>query len=224
MIELLPVTHRIQKYILSVLLHQKLARFRDLKPPRTDTNLFSYHLKLLVSRGYVTKTNDGYTLSAAGLRYVDRVTAESVTIRQQPKIITMLVVQNSNGDILIQKRIKQPYIDTWTLPYGKVHIDDSTIEQAAQREAVEKLNLTNQAVKHAGDCYIRVSNNEDIISTTLAHVFSLNSDNIELPEKIKWVRPHELHKLELSPAVEQIVARTFFNDLYFFEEFNIPLV
>jgi len=180
MVEFISVNHHIQKHILDVLMYQKAARFRDLRPPRTDTNLFTYHLNNLVKMGMVNKIDGGYTLSADGLAYVDRVSTEKKVIRSQPKIITMLVVQNSDGDILLQRRTKQPYIETWTLPYGKLHIEDTSVKSAAQREAFEKLGLQNQAVEHAGDCYIRVIASDELLSSTLAHVFRFYRDDITL--------------------------------------------
>ena len=220
MIEQLNIQHHIQKYIIGVLLRQKIARFRDLRPPKTDTNLFSYHLKLLIRGGMIDKRDDGYTLSPLGLAYVDRVNAEKIIIRQQPKIITMLVVQNSDGDVLLQKRAKQPYIDTWNLPNGKLHIDDISLTSAAQREAHKKLGLENQAVHHAGDCYIRVRQDDAPISVTLAHIFTFNSDNIPMTDQLQWIQPHKLNQLDLAPVIDQIVARAFFRDPFFFEEFE----
>lgn len=224
MIEQIDIKHHIQKHIIKVLYRQRVARFRDLRSPSADTNLFSYHLKLLVRAGYVDKVEGGYMLGSKGLLYVDRVSESNMSVRTQPKIITMLVVQNPNGDVLLQKRMKQPYIDTWTLPYGKLHIDDSTIAAAAQRETFEKLGLENQPVEHAGDCYIRVKNcSGNTISTTLAHVFRFESDAVQQSETIQWARPHKLSQYDLAPAVEQIVARTFFRDPYFFEEYTETL-
>lgn len=223
MIDNISIEHHIQKYILSILIHQKYARFRDLRPPRTDTNLFSYHLKLLQKNNVIQKEAAGYTLGSTGLAYVDRISNQTVQLRKQPKIITMLVVQNSDGDILLHKRTKQPYIDTWTLPYGKLHIDDISIDAAAKREASEKLGLNDQAMEHAGDCYIRVKKADEIISSTLAHVFRFYRDDIEESETITWARPHRLSQFELAPAVEEIAARTFFRDPYFFEEFDVSV-
>jgi 8-oxo-dGTP pyrophosphatase MutT (NUDIX family) len=168
----------------------------------------------------VTKVEGGYALSLAGLSYVDRVSTENKTIRTQPKIITMLLIQNSEGDILLQRRSKQPYINAWTLPYGKLHIDDPSVMIAAKREAEEKLGLPNQDMRHVGDCYIRVKTGEEILSTTLAHIFKFNRDDIETTDDIIWARPHKLHTFTLAPAVEEIVARGFFNDPFFFEEFD----
>lgn len=220
MIKLTEVNHHIQKHILSVLQRQKFARFRDLRPPRVDTNLYSYHLKLLQKNDMVQKTDGGYQLGARGLTYIDRVSSEKFTIRTQPKIITMLVLQNSDGDVLLQRRDKQPYIDTWTLPYGKLHIDDTSINVAAQREALEKLDLHDPSITHAGDCYIRVTSGGEIISTTLAHVFYGETNDIEMNDRLIWARPHKLETYDLAPAVEQIVTRTFFRDPYFFEEYT----
>lgn len=223
MVEFESVNHNIRRHILSVLIHQRYARFRDLRPPRVDTNLYSYHLKALLHDGFIAKEEAGYTLAAKGLSYVDRVTAETVKIRRQPKIITMLVIQNSNGDVLLQKRTKQPYIDTWTLPYGKLHLNDGSIEEAAKRESYEKLGLAGQNLLHAGDCYIRVKVDGEILSSTLAHVFKFNRDDIGTNDNTIWARPHKLNQLDLAPAVEEIVARTFFNDPYFFEEFEVGI-
>lgn len=220
MIESVSINHHIQRHIIDVLMYKKVARFRDLRPPRTDTNLFTYHLNVLVKLHIVTKNEEGYTLSTAGLSYVDRVSTEKKTIRTQPKIITMLLVQNSNGDVLLQKRNKQPYIDAWTLPYGKLHIDDTSISQAAMREASEKLGTVDQQLEHAGDCYIRVTMDGEILSTTLAHVFRFDRDDIATSDSLVWVQPHKLSNYHLAPAVEQIVARSFFRDPYFFEEYT----
>lgn len=214
------INHHIQKHIMGVLCGQKVARFRDLRQKNVDTNLFAYHLKLLTKNDMVEKVDGGYSLGEKGLAYVDRVSENSMNVRTQPKIVTMLVIQNSNGDVLLWKRGKQPYIDTWTLPYGKLHIEDEDIQAAAAREAHEKLGI-NITPEHAGDCYIRVVSDAGILSSTLAHVFRYETDAITESDQIKWARPHKLSQYDLAPAVEQIVARTFFRDPYFFEEFNV---
>ena len=223
MIEQTVLEHHTQKHIMSVLYRQKYARFRDLRPPRVDTNLYSYHLKKLVSQGFVQKTTHGYTLDKKGLLYSDRVSHKNMLVRTQPKMISMLVVQNSDGDVLLQKRGKQPYIKQWTLPYGKVHIDDATVECAALREAKEKLNVSWRTIAHAGDCYIRVYVDGEVFTSTIAHIFYKETDDIALTQRLQWVRPHKLNTYNLAPAVEQIVARTFFRDPYFFEEYTEEL-
>ena len=46
------------------------------------------------------------------------------------------------------------------------------------------------------------------------------TDDITPHERLIWARPHKLAQYTLAPAVEQIVARAFFRDPYFFEEFD----
>lgn len=223
MIDEAPLHHHIQKHIISVLMHQKYARFRDMRPPRVDTNLYSYHLKTLMRRTFVVKHDEGYTLGLKGLIYVDRVSVKTLNLRNQPKIITMLVIQNSDGDVLLFKRKRQPYTDLWTLPYGKLHVEDATARAAAMREAGEKLGLNNPPVQHAGDCYIRTMNDGEVIMATLAHVFRLESDDVVMNDRLLWARPHKLGQIDLAPAVEQIITRTFFRDPFYFEEYTYEL-
>lgn len=241
------IKHQIQRSILGVLKTREYARFRDLKPEKVDTNLFSYHLKLLQKSGYIRKTDEGYTLADKGLQYVDRVSIDKIRLRTQPKIITMLLVQDGYGNVLLQKRSKQPYINTWTLPYGKMHIDDSSVLSAAQRESREKLGFDPHKLRHVGDCYITVGHKirvavepiaagalidgdtvhlntrEDwqIESRTLVHLVRFETDAIAASDTLLWAEPLALTKLKLAPAVEQIVTRAFFGDEFFFEEFRV---
>lgn len=212
------IEHRIQRHIIGILIHQKYARFRDLRPPKTDTNLFSYHLKALLKSELVQKDEAGYTLSDAGLGYVDRVSLKKLNLRSQPKIITMLMLMDAQGHILLQRRAKQPYIDTWTLPYGKTHINDTSIAEAAARELNEKLGIASDDLVHAGDAYIRVSTHGAHLSTTLAHIFK-GHVAIDATDTVMWIKPDKLPSLALAPAVERIV-RAAMNDQSFFLELN----
>lgn len=219
MFDKIQVSHHIQKFIIERLMRHEYVRFTDLRPPKTDTNLSTYHLKLLMRNNLVKKTDLGYTLTDLGLAYVDRVSTEKFFVRSQPKIITMLLVQDGYGKVLLQHRGKQPHINTWSLPYGKIHIDDKSVIDAAMREAKEKLDYKPESLRHVGDCYIRVQSIEGIISTTLVHVCRFEADDVTMSENLQWVEPLDLSKLRLAPAVEQIVTRAFFGDNFFFEEF-----
>lgn len=215
------IKHTIDRHILGVLLSCEYARFSQMRPPRVDTNLYSYHLKTMLADKWIEKTDLGYTLTSKGLAYVDRVNASTVAVRRQPKIITMLLIQNSDGDVLMMMRRKQPYIDTWTLPYGKLHIDDESIIEAGKREANEKLHFIPFELRHSGDCYIRVYEADKILTSTLAHIVRFETDDISGTDTLKWFSPLEITKLRTAPAVNEIIARSFFGDAFFFKEFSI---
>lgn len=221
MFEITEVKHHVQKYILSILTCQKYARYRDMRPPKVDTNLYSYHLKQLLLAALVKKTDNGYTLDTLGLVYVDRLNEETLAIRRQPKPVTMMVIQNSDGGTLLQRRTKQPYIGQWMLPHGKLHNSDSTVMSGVRREAYEKLKVLDIGPRHAGDCYIRVNYGDTPMSVTMAHVFAFETDDIPMTDDLMWVQAHKLHTIDLAPAVEDIVARTFFRDPFFFEEYAV---
>ena len=210
------IKHPIQKHIVQSLTDQKLMRFRDLRKKNVDTNLLTYHLKLLVKDKVIQKVDGGYSLDEKGLIYADRIDNNV-----SPKITVMFVIQNSNGDILLQKLNRQPYIDKWTLPNDGLNSSDVDILSAASRMARETLDVSINA-EHAGDCYVRLkTKNGAIMSSTLAHIFRCETDGIVETDRVKWARPHKLSQYDLAPAVEEIMTRTFFRDEHFFEEFRV---
>ena len=147
MIDTLIIDHHIQKHILGVLMYQKYARFRDMRPENVDTNLYSYHLKQLLKQKLVKKTAEGYTLDTLGLSFVDRINATTKRVSMQPKIITMAVIQDGYGGILMYRKLRQPFIDTWTVPFGKVHDKDPSLLDSVQREIKEKVEKILADVK-----------------------------------------------------------------------------
>ena len=223
MINKITVKHHIQKHILNVLMRSEFSKFSNMRPPKTDSNLYSYHLKLMQKNGLVEKTDAGYRLSHIGVDYALRLGSEDTDNRNQPEVIVMLLIQNSDGEVLLQKRNTHPYINQWGLPFEKLNIDDSSIQAAANRVANEDLGLIIKYVKHIGDVYIRVGETGSILTSSLAHIFRFNSDDIELKDANIWVRPHKLGQHRLAPAVEQIITRAFFNDPFFFEEYDVEL-
>lgn len=220
MVEQQLIEHHIQKYILSTLMHVKFARFRDMRPPQSDSNLYSYHLKLLIKKGFVEKSDSGYSLGIRGMTYVDRINADTVRPSIQPKIITMSVIQNGYGGVLMYKKLRQPFIDQWTLPFGKVHNADETLDEAARREVVEKVGDYNIQLRHVGDCYVRVKSDNEVKISTLVHVFYGTTDDEISNEYLQWIQPHKIAQLDAAPAIKDIISRTYFQDPYFFEEFT----
>jgi len=200
------ISHPIQKHILHVLTDRKNARFRDMRKPGTDSNLYSYHLKQIIKDGFVEKTDKGYRLTAKGLLYVDRVSHESSKPRQQPKIITMILLKNNKNQILLTKRNRQPFITRWTFPNGKIHLEDASIQSSAERELAEKTNLTLHGLSHVGDCYIKTAADSLTINTVLAHIFYKSVGNLALDrEDMAWTDKNWRQQHKLAPGVEDII-------------------
>ena len=214
--------HYIQKHILKVLTYTKYARFSEMRPPRIDSNAYSYHLKVLLRENYVEKTDKGYRLSPHGLGYVDRISAENFEPRLQPKVITMSIVRNEEDKVLLWSKKKQPFITAWSLPSGKVHITDRSMEAAAIRESVEKFGGRPKTIEHNGSCFIRASINSELISYVLAHIFTITFDEgATVSENTGWYDANERHQLKLLPATEEIIQKAAIAKQLFFEEYDV---
>ncbi len=203
-------------------MYTKWARFRDMRPPKVDSNAYSYHLKTLQKEGFVEKGDEGYRLSPKGLSYVDKVSMEKFEPRIQPKLTNMLVIQNSKGEVLLISKSKQPFIDTWMLPYGKVHMEDESFFSAAVREADEKLHITPEGLDHRGSCFIRAMVRGELISSILANVFTATvDDNVELSTGTRWCSVDELDTLRLAPATKEVFSKVLGAKSLFFEQYDI---
>jgi len=199
--------HFIQKEILRTLTMQKWARFRDMRPKRVDSNLYNYHLRLLQKNGLVEKVeNKGYRLSPEGLRYVDYVSLEQFEPRQQPKLITKLVLVDETGRILMWPKYKQPFIGTWSLPSGKVHFDDESVAAAAQRE-IAYITDTPTALTHVGLMEVEAKINDVVITHILEHIFygKINARDVK-HELAHWQAVSDVDSLECSPGTCEAVT------------------
>lgn len=183
------IEHHIQKDILLRLSKAAELRFSELKPESLESNSFMYHLKQLQVQNLVTKTNDGYKLTDEGLSYIDGFSFHTLKPRKQPKVISILVIRNKNGDWMMAKRKYQPYINQYMFPSGKQHIGEGP-EKHAARELREKLQLDAIALKRRGLSDIRIYHGEKIITHVTAHIYEgLATDN---------ALPAETHQFEFA--------------------------
>src|SRR5438874_5275120 len=118
--------HRLQQHILQQLIHNSRLRYAQLKPTDVEGNLFMYHLRQVMSEGWVCKAGDGaYELSPVGQAYVERLSLKTLTPRAQPRIVTLMVCQNEDSEYLLFRRKRQPLIGMVGFPYGKLHLGES---------------------------------------------------------------------------------------------------
>lgn len=203
-------------------MYTKWARFRDMRPPKVDSNAYSYHLRVMQKDGFVEKTEKGYWLTPKGLSYVDKVSMEKFEPRIQPKLTNMLVIFNELGQVLLVSKSKQPFINTWMLPYGKVHLEDESFYSAAVREADEKLSIQPEGLLHVGSCFVRAHIAGELISSILANVFKSTLDSsIEVKSDSKWFDIDDLTNYKLAPATIEIVDVVKSNDKLFFKQLDI---
>jgi len=134
--------HPAQVSIMRELLFHPSAGFAELqKPTGLDSDHFKFHINRLVEIKYVEKINSKYTLTIKGKEYANRLDTEKYIVEKQPKISVALIVENKDGKILAQQRLKQPYFGYWGRPTGKVGWGETILETAA-RELMEETGIT----------------------------------------------------------------------------------
>lgn len=128
--------------ILRELMYKPGNNFSGLNISKISNDHFSYHLKTLQNDGLVTKTDKGYRLTEKGKEFANTMDTDKLQIEKQPKVGVMIIAR-SNGKLLIQKRLKEPYYGFSGFLTGKVRFGE-TIYQTAARELEEESGLFAQ--------------------------------------------------------------------------------
>lgn len=200
MVKSITARHELQQHILGYLDAHGESRFRDLRTPEVDTNLLTYHLKVLCTDGLIVRTEVGYALSGAKV---------DVSVGGH-SVLFEFVIQNGEGDILLQKHPG----GIWGLPQASSAVTKIPLQQAARPAARTVAGVSGVTLEHAGDAYVRTRSDVRFV-----HVFRAYADDLEDRPGISWYRPHKLGALRLVPGTEEVMARTFFRDPFFFEDF-----
>lgn len=208
--------HYIQKDIIQNLACKSPQRFSQLKPAQIPNNTFSYHLKRLLELGYVEhKLDEGYVATRKALKII-QYSAVKTNKSSTPAIITVIYVTNDDGEVLILKRNKRPFVNYYGLPSGLIHTGEN-IKIAAIRELFEKTGIvaTNE-LTYCGvlDFQYLEQYSQDIFVHAIAFIYKYNYGNKPLPThknsygELSWsglkrekILPevHKVHKLVNEP-------------------------
>jgi hypothetical protein len=129
-----------QNHILSKLKNADSLRYTDLKPEKVPNDLFNYHLQSLVKKGLVARFDDGYSLSASGIKHVaDPYPAnDAITSLFKINVITIVSRKTKNGiEILSQRRTSNPSYGKIGVPGGVVLKGELTEPAAARKLKTE---------------------------------------------------------------------------------------
>lgn len=132
----------IQNQILKSLIVEDNLSYSDTKPQGIDKDLYNYHLRFLILKGYISKSNDGYSLSEFGKKYVQSMDVLGNQF-DYFKVSCLAYVTRMNGgvkEILLHKRSRHPYKGDWTTVSGKI-LATEMIEDCASRKLAEETGL-----------------------------------------------------------------------------------
>jgi ADP-ribose pyrophosphatase YjhB (NUDIX family) len=135
--------NQIQLKILSRLLFNPKARFRDLKIDAITTDHLSYHLRSLLSEGLIKKDKLTYGLTSKGKMLAGKIDTAAHKMEKQPKVSVIIIPHKTTFGkerFLIQERTKEPYFGYKGFVTGKVRFGE-TLEQTAERELEEETGM-----------------------------------------------------------------------------------
>ncbi len=180
----------------------KTRHFSELRAEGVESNLFQYHLRHLINKKLVQKCELGYELAPNGLYYADRFSPEFKGERPQPKLITVAVVHNGAGQVLLLKKARQPWLGDYHFPAGKIHTGETT-DQAAMRELSEKAGITVDDVYFRALTHTTITKGGGLVSDNYGFIFRATYEG-EVPGG-EWKDIDDpAVKALLAPGVEQI--------------------
>jgi len=136
----------IQLKILSALLFNPKARFRDLNTDSMTTDNFSYHIKSLLREGLIKKEKLIYSLTSKGKMVAGKIDTFTNKIEKQPRVSVIIIPHKTikgKEVFLIQQRTKEPYFGYKGFVSGKVKFGE-TLQETAERELKEEAGATGK--------------------------------------------------------------------------------
>jgi len=126
--------HWIERHILKVLAFSDTQRYKELKPDSVDGNLFQYHAKQLEKLGLIERKSTGYRLTSAGKIFVaDLSQTKLMNARKTPRVVTMIIAVNKQGQHLLFKWKRQPYRGLISFVFGRQIYGQPAIESAKEQ-------------------------------------------------------------------------------------------
>jgi 8-oxo-dGTP diphosphatase len=119
-------------------------------------------------------------------------------MRKEPLSVAVCVLV-SNGKILLLKRAKDPYLEYWSLPAGKIEHGEH-VSHASVREALEETGLETNFINHLGVVSEHLIENGKVIGHFLMHICELEpkSENLQQSEEgeLKWFDMDQLADID----------------------------
>ncbi len=142
-----PIDHYIQAEIVSQLYKQTERSFSELKSDDVENSLFMYHMRKLINRGVVEKSNDGFKLTAKGIHWVNFIGPSTLQPKILPRLLMNFIITNNDKSQVLLSRRKGPaseILNEFLLPGGLYPY--GMPEQQALTYIKEEMNLPTTLV------------------------------------------------------------------------------
>lgn len=198
--------------------HEKLKYSQIYNKQLASSSQFDYHLKQLISNKLIEKSNDEYyILTSEGLQLISEIDGTEIKIKKKPFVCGFLLAHNKQGEILLNIRKKQPFLNFYNVPGGKVDIGETT-KQCAIREFTEETGMECESVKLKSICEkLSYNENEELIHHIIGYFYTtdnaygtLESENDE--GKNEWINLDKLKDKLKFPELEHLIPKLIENN------------
>lgn len=131
----------IQAKILALISRSDGLRYSEAYPgEEIDDDLYNYHLQELVKKGLLLKNEGKYDLTDEGVK--ENILYDSLGLKQDVfrLSVVLVVTRNNKEEILIHRRLRQPYRGEVSTISGKVR-NGEKLAEAARRKLLEEAGL-----------------------------------------------------------------------------------
>ncbi len=214
--------HHLQRNIVYKLAFAPSMRFSDLKPDLIENKLFTYHLKKVVSSGYVSKKTDGsYELTPEGRRVGLRAVDTRFTLADKAESVLFLAVRRKHdGAWLLYKRATHPLLGKVGFMHAIPNANETTTE-TAHKICQQKTGLV-ASFRQLGGGFFRVFNHGELESFTHFELLVCDDASGELRPadelaEYDWYRKPDFSAEDMLPNM-QILSRLYLSNKPFFVE------
>lgn len=166
--------HHLQRHVIHTLASIPSARFSELRPQNIDGNVFTYHIKQLITQKLIYKTDTGaYALTPDGMLLGINVKRDILEVWRQAHPILLLVLRTPDDEWLLHKRLTHPLYNKSGFVFAEPMATER-IDKTASQVFAEKTGLTATFVVK-GSGYIRVLDGQIPLSFTTFTLLLANS-------------------------------------------------
>lgn len=217
--------HWIQQHVLRQLIHHSELRYADIKPKQIEGSLFMYHLRQLKKEGLVEKRDKNYALTAMGRLRADKLTAQSLKERVQPRVLVLVACWDDEKGLLLIKRHVHPVIDMIGFPSLDMALGEQLIPHAEQ--AFKEETGLQVSLKRRGEGYITLYRDDKAESYVFFHLLEGRNPHGELQPthetgQLAW-HQHPEATDRLIPSMPELLKQLKTSQEPFFVELSYKL-
>lgn len=200
----------IEKKILKKFMYNEKLKYNQIWDKKIcSSSHFDYYFKKIIGAGLVVKKNEFYELSSLGIKFLSEIDGESLSLKSKP-IVCAFVLAFKDGMVLMNKRSKQPFMNYFNVPGGKVEFG-GFLEEEALREFEEETGLSGKlSLKIISEKISFEKGNLQVAHHIIGFFYLCSDVEGELIENVRegenvWLSVDELKLKEKFPELDVFV-------------------